>query len=128
MSIPIEMNISAGEIESPYGKLLFNFDDGQFAIMGIDISKRKRRQGIGTALVRAAEKLARELGCAEIDVPATPSRMAVSFWLRMGFRCWLKEENRLVTRILESQSDDSIFDSNSGVIVMRKHLAGSYPA
>ena len=122
MPIALEIDIKAREIRSPYGKLLFNFDDGHFSIMGIEISKRKRGQGIGTALVNVAEKLARELECVGIEVPATPSKMALSFWRKNGYECYLLEERVLTTKILECKASSKIFTSNSGIILMKKQV------
>jgi len=122
MAIPLEIDIKTGEIKSPYGDLFFNFDVDQFSIVGIEISEPNRRQGIGTGLVNAAEKLARELECLKVEVPATPSRMAISFWNKNGYEFALKEEKALVARIMKSKSSSKIFDSDSGIVLMHKRI------
>lgn len=115
----IETNILITEesVSCEYGKLDFSFDENTAIINAISVYSKRR--GIGTRLVNTFEMLVQEKELTFIEVPASPTKEAISFWKSLGFKPSLDEDKYWVKRIMRSVKDRS-WDIPQGVVVMNK--------
>lgn len=102
------------------GRLDFALDEEAISIFQIFASGE--RQGIGSSLVARLEKLAAQRKLKTIVVPATPSKQALSFWLKMGYEYVWQEDRILGDEILGNQDSRSIVDTDSGIILFNKKI------
>ena len=74
---------------------------GRFArIIGLVVDERARRQGVGAALVAAAEELARRWGCDRLELTSSRRRdAAMGFYAALGFADWCATSARLVREL-----------------------------
>ncbi len=87
-----------------------------------EISVTDKRRGIGTRLVKKVEKLARQKNIERIDVPVSPRKEALLFWEQLNYQCAFDEDIPVKNEILQSNDDTALWDTDSGVVVMTKHL------
>ena len=87
-----------------------------------------KRCGIGTKLVEIMENLALGKNIKSIIVPVTPSKEALSFWLKMGYKFSFNDDRYIANRILNSSYFNmvEIFDTDSGIILLKKILDNKY--
>lgn len=102
------------------GQLDFSLDEETISISQIFASEE--RQGIGSALVARLEKFAVERRLKNIVAPVTPSKQALSFWLKMGYEYVWQEDKIWEDEILGNQDCRSIVDTDSGIILLRKQI------
>jgi GNAT superfamily N-acetyltransferase len=68
------------------GTLLAGYDGHRGWFHRMAVAPRARRQGIGRALVKAAESALHALGCAKINLQThVHNETAVSFWKQLGY-------------------------------------------
>jgi len=118
------MDIKVGEkscvLECQNGGLDFSLDEETISVFQVFASEE--RQGIGSSLVTRLEKFAVERRLKNIVVPVTPSKQALSFWLKMGYEYVWQEDKILGDEILRNQDCKSIVNTNSGIILLRKKI------
>ena len=116
----IETNILITEesVSCEYGKLNFSFDENTAIINAISVYSKRR--GVGTRLVNTFEMLVQEKKLTSIEVPAFPTKEAVSFWKSLGYRPSFEEDRYWAKRIIRSAKDNS-WDIPQGVVVMNKN-------
>lgn len=102
------------------GRLDFALDEETISIFQIFTSEE--RQGVGSSLVARLEKFAVERRLKSIVVPATPSKQALSFWLKMGYEYVWQEDKIRGDEILGNQDYRSIVDTDSGIVLLRKRI------
>ena len=107
-------------LECQNGRLDFTLEEETISIFQIFASEE--RQGIGSSLVTRLEKFASERKAKNIIVPVTPSRQALSFWLKMGYGYIWQEDKILGDAILRNQDWKSIVDTDSGIILLKKKI------
>jgi len=107
-------------LECQNGRLDFFLDEETISISQIFASEE--RQGIGSSLVTRLEKFAVERRLKDIIVPVTPSKQALSFWLKIGYEYVWQEDKILGDEILGNEDCRSIVDTDSGVILLRKKI------
>lgn len=102
------------------GRLDFSLDEETISVFQIFASEE--RQGVGSSLVTRLEKFAVEKRMKNIIVPVTPSKQALSFWLKTGYEYVWQEDKILGGEILRNQDCRSIVDTDSGIILLRKEI------
>jgi GNAT superfamily N-acetyltransferase len=102
------------------GRLDFTLDEETISVFQVFASEE--RQGIGSSLVTRLEKFASERRLKNIIVPVTPSKQALSFWLKMGYEYVWQEDKIWGDEILKNQDCKSIVDTGSGIILLRKKI------
>jgi GNAT superfamily N-acetyltransferase len=66
-------------------------------IIGLVVDERARRQGVGAALIAAAEELARRWGCDRLELTSSRWRdAAMGFYAALGFEDWCATSARFV--------------------------------
>ena len=116
----IQINKEVGILSSNRGEIAFDIDDDSISVLGISVFKR--RCGIGSGLVKELEKFAIKQGIKAIVVPATPTKTALSFWLKAGYNYVFPEDAAIGNGILKEEEQGKIRDTDSGVIVLEKVL------
>lgn len=116
----LRLDVQAGILESPMGKLQFTAEEAIAEICGIEV--KHRRRGIGTELVSHFEEFCRARGVTAVLVPASPTKMAISFWLKNGFSCYFSDDEKLIDRILKKRKLEQLTNTDSGIIALRKEL------
>jgi ribosomal protein S18 acetylase RimI-like enzyme len=76
--------------QKPVGFLYFTKKKDNFAIEELDVAKKHQGRGIGRALVKAVEKLAKEKGAISLTAGTAINSeglpwKAYGFWIRMGY-------------------------------------------
>ncbi len=120
MPLSYHLNAKTGILETSLGRLQFTTDEENAEICGIEVENR--RKGNGTALIAYFEEFCKVNGLTSILVPSLPTKIAISFWLKNGFRCYFSDDKKLVKRILNKKKVDHITNTDSGIIALRKEL------
>jgi GNAT superfamily N-acetyltransferase len=107
-------------LECKNGQLDFSLDEETISVF--QIFALEEQQGIGSSLVARLEEFAVERGLKSIIVPVTPSKQALSFWLRMGYEYVWQEDKILGDEILRNQDCRRIVDTDSGIILLNKKI------
>jgi hypothetical protein len=116
---PIEYLVTEDKIFCDYGDL--NYDvDGETAIVQA-ISVYRTGQGIGRKLVELFEESVLKENVECVLVPATPSKEAVSFWMKMKYKPSSNEDKYWARKITNSWKG-STWDTPQGVVVMEKNF------
>jgi GNAT superfamily N-acetyltransferase len=102
------------------GRLDFSLDEETISVFQIFASEE--RQGIGSSLVTRLEGFAVERRLKNVVVPVTPSKQALSFWLKMGYEYVWQEDKILGDEILGNQDCKRIINTGSGIILLRKKI------
>ena len=92
--------ITDESIEFNNGIIEYFFED-DCAVVN-QISVYRTGEGIGSALIDRFEKLAIENDIHLVEVPISPSKQALSFWFKRGYRLANDGDNQLVTTILKN--------------------------
>jgi GNAT superfamily N-acetyltransferase len=116
----IKMDEKNHVLECQKGRLDFCVDEETISIFQIVASEE--RQGFGSSLVTRLEEFAVERRLKEIVVPVTPSKQALSFWLKMGYEYVWQEDRILGDEILGNQDSKNIVDTDSGIILLNKKI------
>lgn len=119
--VELEITIDETVISCEYGELEYSFDDDYASVNAISVSYSRTREGIGTQLVNRLETIALENGIKLIEVPCSPTREAILFWISVGYSPTTKEERQWVRKISNSYREER-WDTPSGVVVMSKKL------
>ena len=74
---------------------------GRFArIIGLVVDERARRQGVGAALIAAAEERGRAWGCDRLELTSSRRRgAAMAFYAALGFVDWCPTSARFVREL-----------------------------
>lgn len=116
---PIEYSVTEDKIFCDYGDL--NYDvDGETAIVQA-ISVYRTGQGIGRKLVELFEESVLKENVECVLVPATASKEAVSFWMKMKYKPSSNEDKYWARKITNSWKE-STWDTPQGVVVMEKNF------
>jgi len=107
-------------LECQNGRLDFTLEEETISIFQIFASEE--RQGVGSSLVTRLEEFAVERRLKNVIVPVTPSKQALSFWLKMGYEYVWQEDKILGDEILGNQDCKSIINTGSGIILLRKKI------
>ena len=114
----------SGTVSSDFGGIEFAVDEDCISIF--QIFTVKRRCGIGSNLLQKLEEFAIQKNLRKIFVPVTPSRLALSFWLKAGYRYVFPEEMVMGNEILKEEDPEKIRDTDSGIILLEKVLENNY--
>jgi GNAT superfamily N-acetyltransferase len=117
----VELEITENGVS---GKIDFQIDEESISVFQIYASPQ--RQGVGTKLVKELESLALEKKLKSIIVPATPSKEALRFWIKMGYGFISIEDIDIADSILNSSvlNAGEIFDTDSGILLLSKNIGG----
>ena len=77
----------------------------ELIIMSLDVEPSNRRKGIATSFLKEFELLAKNKECKNITVPASLSKIALSFWLKNGYMLIDSDAKRKVKRVLNSKKN-----------------------
>jgi len=116
----IEVDGKSYVLKCQNGRLDFALEEEAISIF--QIFAAEERQGIGSSLVARLEKFAAQRRLENIVVPVTPSKQALSFWLKMGYEYVWQEDRILGDEILGNQDSRSIVDTDSGIILLNKKI------
>ncbi len=107
-----------------FGEIDFEIDEESISVFQMYVSPKKH--GIGTRLVKELESLVLRKNLKSIIVPATPSKEALSFWIKMGYGFIFSEDENIANRVLNSSGLDmgQIVNTDSGIILLSKKIAG----
>jgi len=103
-----------------FGHIYFDINDSEMSIFDLYVSKSKRRNGIGSKLIKQLEEYAVAHNVKKIIVPATPSKESLLFWGKHGYSTVFPEDEVFIDHINIELDDKKIFDTPSGVIVLEK--------
>jgi len=110
----------SGIVSSEFGEIEFVIDEDCISIFQIFVMKK--RCGIGSNLLRKLEEFAIERNMRKIVVPVTPSKLALSFWLKAGYRYVFPEEMVMGNEVLKEEDLEKIRDTHSGIVLLEKAL------
>ncbi|MGC9336971.1 MAG: hypothetical protein ACP5EQ_02600 [Candidatus Cloacimonadia bacterium] len=113
-----------GIVSSDFGEIEFVIEEDCISIF--QIFALKKRCGIGSNLLQKLEEFAIERNLRKLVVPATPSKLALSFWLKAGYRYVFPEEMVIGNEILKEEDSEKIRDTDSGIILLEKVLRDNY--
>jgi len=113
-----------GTVSSDFGEIEFVIDEDYISIFQIFVVKK--RCGIGSNLLKKLEEFAIERGLRKIVVPVTPSKLALSFWLKAGYRYVFPEDIVIGNEIIKGEDLEKIRDTDSGIILLEKELEDNY--
>lgn len=114
----------SGTVSSDFGEIEFVIDETRISIFQIFVLKK--RCGVGSNLLKKLEEFAIERGLRKIVVPVTPSRLALSFWLKAGYCYVFPDEVVMGNEILKEEDPEKIRDTDSGIILLEKVLENNY--
>jgi GNAT superfamily N-acetyltransferase len=120
----IRIDEESGTVSSDFGEIEFVIDEDCISIF--QIFALKKRCGIGSNLLQKLEEFAIERDLRKIIVPVTPSRLALSFWLKAGYYYVFPEEMIIGNAILKEKDSGKIRDTDSGIILLEKALGDNY--
>lgn len=109
-------------IKCDIGKIEFAIDDESLSVF--QVFTLRKRCGVCSSLVKKLEEFASQRRLRNIIVPATPSKQALSFWLKMGYCYLFPEDNIIGNQILNKEDPEEIQDTDSGVILLEKTVGG----
>lgn len=91
--------------ETVTGTILAPFDGRRGWLMRLAVAAHARRQGVGRALVRAAEQRLRDRGCPQVNLLVLAENAAAqAFWERLGYHT--PAPVVLMSRRLDDTPDD----------------------
>lgn len=104
------------------GEIDFEVEEESVSVFQIYVSSKRR--GIGTKLVKELESIALRKNLKSIIVPVTPSKEALSFWVKMEYGFTFSEDVDVADRILNSSASNAgkIFNTDSGIILLSKKI------
>jgi len=114
----------SGTVSSEFGEIEFVIDE--YCISIFQIFALKKRCGIGSNLLQKLEEFAIERNTRKIVVPVTPSKLALSFWLKAGYRYVFPEEMVRGNEVLKEEDPEKIIETDSGIILLEKVLEDNY--
>lgn len=114
----IEVNGDEYTLNNAFGKISFTVDEDTISVLGIFV--QKKRCGIGTSLVKQIEEFAVAKGWDRILVPATPSKEAMAFWLKLGYQYVFSEDKIIGNSIMANEDSEYFIDTDSGIILLEK--------
>jgi len=110
----------SGTVASELGKIEFVIDEDCISIFRISVLKK--RCGTGSNLLQKLEEFAIKKNIRKIIVPVTPSKLALSFWLKAGYHYAFPEETIIGNEILKEENMEKIRNTDSGIILLEKTL------
>lgn len=118
-TMEINFTITENTIFCEYGKLDFSLSEDAAIINAISVYAKRIR--IGTRLVNECEILAHQNGLKIIEVPASPTKEAILFWKKLGYKPHSGEDKYWVNKIIRSYKESS-WETSQGVVVMTKQI------
>ena len=107
-------------LKNTFGEINFTVDEDGISVFGVFVSKKRR--GIGTSLVKELEKFALANELQRIYVPATPSREAITFWLKLGYHYVSPEDKIIGDDLMKYEDPECIIETESGIILLKKDI------
>ncbi|MDX1957166.1 MAG: GNAT family N-acetyltransferase [Leptospiraceae bacterium] len=117
--VKLDIVIEETMISCEYGELEYSID-GDYASVNA-ISVYRTREGIGTQLVDQFESLIKENKIKLVEVPCSPTKEAVLFWMSLGYEPTTKEDKKWANKISRSYRENG-WKIPSGVVIMSKKL------
>jgi len=112
----MELIITENSIQNDLGLLNYEIDNNCIIVNSLDAFEK--RCGIGSSLVKRLEELSNEKNISLIEVTASPTYEAISFWFAMNYKPATKEDKIYCNKLFKSNNER--IETNSGVIVFNK--------
>lgn len=99
LAVQPELFLVALDADLVVGSIIAGYDGHRGWLYAVAVLNSRRRQGVGTALVRAAEARLRSMDCSKINLQVRSSNApAVEFYRRLGYL--IEERTSMGKRLL----------------------------
>jgi len=88
----------------------------------IEVKKELRRTGIGSRMLKELERFAKDKKVLTIIGGSTPTREAISFWLKMGYQPDTVEDYEYTKKVLKEKDPKKAVDIPSKLIEFKKEF------
>lgn len=115
----IEYEVTENKIYCDHGDLEYYIDDENAIVNAISVYRTG--EGIGRKLVELFENEALKENIKFAIVPASPTKEAISFWIKMNYRPSTEDDKYWAKEIINGWKE-SAWDTPQGVVVMEKNF------
>jgi hypothetical protein len=118
-NVNITIEITEEKVFCEYGELEYSLDEKTVIVNSINVYLTRNK--IGSRLVGELESRFNNLNFDNVEVPASPTKEAISFWKSLGYRPLSDDDKYWARKIIRSYKESS-WDTPQGVVVMQKPL------